>query len=65
VTGAIFKPCLTPAGSSAQTFGLMRMAPLFFVQGFGDSEKTVYFAVMIENDGKKGHWGPMTSALIP
>jgi hypothetical protein len=32
---------------------------------FGDSGKTVYFAVMIENDGKKGPWGPMTQALIP
>jgi hypothetical protein len=32
---------------------------------FGDSGKTVYFAVMIENDGKKGPWGPMVSALIP
>jgi hypothetical protein len=25
----------------------------------------VYFAVQIENDGKKGPWGPMISALIP
>jgi hypothetical protein len=32
---------------------------------FGDSGKTAYFAVMIENDGKKGPWGPMMSALIP
>jgi hypothetical protein len=32
---------------------------------FGDSGKTVYFAVQIENDGKKGPWGPMVSALIP
>jgi hypothetical protein len=32
---------------------------------FGDSGKTVYFAVQIENDGKKGPWGPLTSALIP
>jgi hypothetical protein len=32
---------------------------------FGDSGKTAYFAVMIENDGKKGPWGPMVSALIP
>ncbi|MDR3196267.1 MAG: hypothetical protein LBU34_00225 [Planctomycetaceae bacterium] len=32
---------------------------------FGDSGKTVYFAVQIENDGKKGPWGPLVSALIP
>jgi hypothetical protein len=32
---------------------------------FGDSGKTVYFAVVIENDGKKGPWGPIVSALIP
>jgi hypothetical protein len=32
---------------------------------FGDSGKTAYFAVIIENDGKKGPWGPMVSALIP
>jgi hypothetical protein len=33
--------------------------------GYEDSGKTVYFAVQIENDGKKGGWGPMVSALIP
>jgi hypothetical protein len=32
---------------------------------FGDSGKTAYFAVQIENDGKKGPWGPLVSALIP
>jgi hypothetical protein len=32
---------------------------------FGDSGSTVYFAVQVENDGKKGGWGPMVSALIP
>jgi hypothetical protein len=32
---------------------------------FDDSGKTVYFAVQIENEGKKGPWGPLTSALIP
>jgi hypothetical protein len=32
---------------------------------FGDSGKTAYFAVQIENDGKKGPWGPIVSALIP
>jgi hypothetical protein len=32
---------------------------------FGDSGKTAYFAVQIENDGKKGPWGPIIPALIP
>jgi hypothetical protein len=32
---------------------------------FEDSGKTVYFAVQIENDGKKGLWGPLAQALIP
>jgi hypothetical protein len=32
---------------------------------FGDSGKTAYFAVRIENEGKKGPWGPLVSALIP
>jgi hypothetical protein len=32
---------------------------------FGESGKTAYFAVQIENDGKKGPWGPLVSALIP
>ncbi|MDR2193237.1 MAG: hypothetical protein LBP19_02045, partial [Treponema sp.] len=32
---------------------------------YGDSGKTAYFAVQIENDGKKGGWGPLVSALIP
>jgi hypothetical protein len=33
--------------------------------GFNDSGSTAYFAVQIENEGKKGPWGPMISALIP
>jgi hypothetical protein len=32
---------------------------------YGDSGKAVYLAVQIENDGKKGPWGPMVNALIP
>jgi hypothetical protein len=32
---------------------------------FGDSGKTAYFAVQIENEGKKGPWGPVASAVIP
>jgi hypothetical protein len=33
--------------------------------GFGDSGKTAWFAVQIENEGRKGPWGPLVSALIP
>jgi hypothetical protein len=32
---------------------------------YGDSGKTAYFAVQVENEGKKGPWGPITCALIP
>jgi hypothetical protein len=32
---------------------------------FEDSGKRAYFAVQIENDGKKGPWGPLVSAPIP
>ena len=32
---------------------------------FGDSGKTAWFAVQVENDGKKGNWGPLVQALIP
>jgi hypothetical protein len=32
---------------------------------FDDSGKTAYFAVQIENEGKKGPWGPLVNALIP
>jgi hypothetical protein len=32
---------------------------------FGDSGKQCFMAVQIENDGKKGPWGPLTQALIP
>jgi hypothetical protein len=32
---------------------------------YGDSGKTVYFAVQVENGSKKGNFGPMVSALIP
>jgi hypothetical protein len=32
---------------------------------FGDSGKTACFAVQIENEGKKGPWGPLVNALIP
>jgi hypothetical protein len=32
---------------------------------FGDSGKLAHFAVQIENEGRKGPWGPLVSALIP
>jgi hypothetical protein len=32
---------------------------------FGDSGKTCHMAVQIENEGKKGPWGPLVNALIP
>jgi hypothetical protein len=32
---------------------------------FDESGKTAYMAVQVENESKKGPWGPMTSALIP
>jgi hypothetical protein len=32
---------------------------------FGDSGKTAFFAVQIENEGRKGPWGPLVQALIP
>ncbi|GHU84169.1 hypothetical protein FACS189473_0690 [Spirochaetia bacterium] len=32
---------------------------------FDSSGKTAYFAVQIENEGKKGPWGPLVSELIP
>jgi hypothetical protein len=32
---------------------------------YTDSGKMAYFAVQIENEGKKGSWGTLTSALIP
>jgi hypothetical protein len=32
---------------------------------FGDSGKTAWFAVQVENDGKKGGWGPRVDELIP
>jgi hypothetical protein len=32
---------------------------------FDSSGKTAFFAVQIENEGKKGPWGPLVQALIP
>jgi hypothetical protein len=32
---------------------------------YNDSGKTAFMAVQVENDGKKGPWGPMINAVIP
>ncbi|MDR0599243.1 MAG: hypothetical protein LBG84_04065 [Treponema sp.] len=32
---------------------------------YEDSGKTVWMAIQVENDGKKGPWGPLFSAVIP
>jgi hypothetical protein len=32
---------------------------------YGDSGKTAYTAIQIENAGEKGPWGPMVHAVIP
>jgi hypothetical protein len=32
---------------------------------YADSGMTAYIAVQVENDGKKGPWGPLTSVIIP
>jgi hypothetical protein len=32
---------------------------------YEDSGKTVYIAIQVENDGKKGPWGPLVTAIIP
>ena len=32
---------------------------------YGDSGKKLYFAIQIENEGKKGPWGPIVEAIIP
>ncbi|MDR0629375.1 MAG: hypothetical protein LBG24_07040 [Treponema sp.] len=32
---------------------------------YNDSGKVVYFAIQIENEDKKGPWGPLVSAIIP
>lgn len=32
---------------------------------YADSGKTAWMAVQVENEGKKGPWGPLVSAVIP
>ena len=36
-----------------------------FVGNFGDSGKMAWFAIQIENEGKKAPWESLVSALIP
>jgi hypothetical protein len=52
------------AKSNSKSFYAKRKKNLIEFE-FGDSGKTVYFAVQIENEEKKGLWGPLVSALIP
>jgi hypothetical protein len=54
----------TEPSESWHSFSTKRSKDLIEFE-YGDSGKTVYFAVQVENDGKKGPWGPMVSALIP
>jgi hypothetical protein len=46
------------------SFFTMRMKDLVLFEP-GDSGSTAYFVVQVENDGKKGTWGQITSAIIP
>jgi hypothetical protein len=63
VTGAGETPPETPQ-DLRESFYTKRKQDLMEFD-FGDSGKTAIFAVQIENEGKKGPWGPMVSALIP
>jgi hypothetical protein len=47
-----------------QSFYTRRIKDLIQFE-FEDSGKTVYIAVQVENDGKKGPWGPIAVAVIP
>jgi hypothetical protein len=47
-----------------QSFSTKRRKDLVEFE-YGDSGKTVYFAVQVENGSKKGPFGPMVSAIIP
>jgi hypothetical protein len=47
-----------------ESFYTRRMRDVFQFE-YEDSGKTVYIAVQVENDGKKGDWGPLVSAVIP
>jgi hypothetical protein len=55
-----------PAGPEALTKSFYTKRKKDVIEfDFGDSGKTAWFAVQVENEGKKGPWGPMVSALIP
>ena len=54
----------TAPGELNESFYTSRKKDLLEFE-FGDSGKTAWFAVQIENEGRKGPWGPMISALIP
>jgi hypothetical protein len=64
---SVVAPTETPPagpGDLRQSFYTQRKKDLI-VFDYADSGKTAFFAIQIENDGKKGTWGPMVSALIP
>jgi hypothetical protein len=47
-----------------QSFYTMRKKDVLDLP-FSSSGSTIYFCVQVENEGKKGPWGPITSAIIP
>jgi hypothetical protein len=58
------EPPVTDPETLTKSFFTRRMKDIIHFET-GDSGSTVYFCVQIENDGKKGQWGPITSAIIP
>ena len=56
--GALGPDCLCNSFFTRRSRGMLRF-------DYADSGKTCWMAVQVENEGKKGPWGPMTSALIP
>jgi hypothetical protein len=56
-------PPVTPEALTQSFFTKRKKDVIAF--DYADSGKTACFAVQIENDGKKGEWGPLVSALIP
>jgi hypothetical protein len=43
----------------------MNTSASFINKSMPGSGEAAFFAVLIENKGKKGPWGPMVSGLIP
>jgi hypothetical protein len=57
------KPPVNPEALHQSFFTKRRKDLIQF--NFEDSGKTCFMAVQVENEGRKGPWGPMVSALIP